>query len=148
MGTATADHEQLETKFAGYLEAIDDDAIIAARASRSVAARGPRRAARTAARECALVMPVIGQQLVGCTISVKFNTGWFNAEVLQVADGSTKYKFTRSDHLNGVVPASKGFMFVHFFDDEKDLWVSCLERDNKGTQLFNGRKMESWRLFN
>jgi hypothetical protein len=99
-------------------------------------------------REYASEMPVIGQQLVGRTISVKFNLGWFNAEVLQVADGSANYKFTRSDKLNGVVPANTGFMFVHFFDDEKDLWVSCVERNNKDVKMFNGRPTGSWRLFN
>jgi hypothetical protein len=93
-------------------------------------------------------MPVIDQELVGRIISYKFNTGWHNAQVLQVADGSDIYKYVhRLDGLCGVVPAGKGLMRVHFFDDELDLWVACATGCTAdGYMMFNGNRMSSWRM--
>jgi hypothetical protein len=147
VGTATADRAELESEFAAQLDAIDDAAIDAARSRRSAQSTA-RRTAGPAPRAIESVMPLIDQQLVGRTIGYKFNTGWHNAEVLQVADGSSTYKFSRADQLCGVVPANKGFIRVHFFDDEMDLWVSCATQPapNDGYEMFNGNRMDSWRV--
>jgi hypothetical protein len=146
VGTATADRGELESGFAAQLDVIDDAAIDAAKGRRSVHAAA--RATGAPARDIDSVMPVVDQHLVGRTISYKFNTGWHNAEVLQVADGSDTYKFGRADRVSGVVPANQGFMRVHFFDDQMEMWVACAIQPapSDGYVMFNGNRMSSWRI--
>jgi hypothetical protein len=94
-------------------------------------------------------MPLIDQQLAGRTTSYKFNTGWHNAEVLQVADGSSTYKFSRADLAVWCgVPANKGSIRVNCFDDEMDMWVSCATQPapNDGYVMSNGNRMNFWRV--
>jgi hypothetical protein len=141
VGTITADRVELQDKFAELI-ALVDDAEIRGAATQKAAAR-----ARKPRADLEMSAPALGVNLLQRDIEYKYNTGWFKGSIIAVADGTTSYKFTctckgaaRRTCKGHLVPQDEGWVKVHFFYDDVEVWLQLLEG------LLNGGTQGSWRL--
>jgi hypothetical protein len=91
--------------------------------------------------------PALGVNLLQRDIEYKYNTGWFKGGIIAVPDGTASYKFActckggaRRKCKGHLVPQDEGWVKVHFFYDDVEVWLQLLEG------LLNGGTQGSWRL--